>query len=184
MWPEHLRRRVTAPPASRRVGRTQEGRLIWRRSPPGDRRCARPGQVGRALLKEHKPDVISSFSTITTASSLDFIPTFAIGTAAEFEPADEGWGPRPALQVIGHPKLASHIAQSVIHQDFDLTIVNKMDVDHGLTDGQPRKPGLVRSSRSQSTSSNIRFLRARAALRSVRRLAKRSSAILRISTFM
>ncbi len=36
-------------------------------------------------------------------------------------------------QVIGHPELAAHIAQSVIQQDFDLTIVNKMDVDHGLT---------------------------------------------------
>jgi protocatechuate 4,5-dioxygenase beta chain len=36
-------------------------------------------------------------------------------------------------QVIGHPALASHITQSVIQDDFDLTIVNKMDVDHGLT---------------------------------------------------
>jgi protocatechuate 4,5-dioxygenase beta chain len=36
-------------------------------------------------------------------------------------------------QVIGHPELASHIAQSVIQDDFDLTIVNRMDVDHGLT---------------------------------------------------
>jgi protocatechuate 4,5-dioxygenase beta chain len=36
-------------------------------------------------------------------------------------------------KVVGHPELASHIAQSVIQQDFDLTIVNKMDVDHGLT---------------------------------------------------
>jgi protocatechuate 4,5-dioxygenase beta chain len=60
-------------------------------------------------------------------------PTFAIGTAAEFQPADEGWGPRPVPKVVGHPDLASHIAQSVIQQDFDLTIVNKMDVDHGLT---------------------------------------------------
>jgi protocatechuate 4,5-dioxygenase beta chain len=61
------------------------------------------------------------------------IPTFAIGTAAQFQPADEGWGPRPVPMVYGHPQLASHIAQSVIQQDFDLTIVNKMDVDHGLT---------------------------------------------------
>jgi protocatechuate 4,5-dioxygenase beta chain len=61
------------------------------------------------------------------------IPTFAIGTAAEFKPADEGWGPRPVPTVIGHPQLASHIAQSVIQDDFDLTIVNKMEVDHGLT---------------------------------------------------
>jgi protocatechuate 4,5-dioxygenase beta chain len=35
--------------------------------------------------------------------------------------------------VKGAPDLAWHIAQSVIEQDFDLTIVNKMDVDHGLT---------------------------------------------------
>ena len=61
------------------------------------------------------------------------IPTFAIGTAASFTPADEGWGPRPVPVVQGHPELAAHIAQSVIQQDFDLTIVNKMDVDHGLT---------------------------------------------------
>ena len=33
----------------------------------------------------------------------------------------------------GRPELAWHIAQSVIQDDFDLTIVNKMDVDHGLT---------------------------------------------------
>ena len=49
------------------------------------------------------------------------------------KPADEGWGPRPVPKVIGHPEFASHIAQSVIQEDFDLTIVNKMDVDHGLT---------------------------------------------------
>ena len=84
--------------------------------------------------KEQKPDVIFLvFNDHATAFSLDFIPTFAIGTAAEFQPADEGWGPRPVPKVIGHPKLAGHIAQSVIQDDFDLTIVNKMDVDHGLT---------------------------------------------------
>ena len=42
-------------------------------------------------------------------------------------------GPRPVPVVEGHPKLAEHIAQSVIQQDFDLTVVNRMDVDHGLT---------------------------------------------------
>ena len=52
---------------------------------------------------------------------------------AKFEPADEGWGPRPVPVVKGHPELASHIAQSVILDEFDLTIVNKMEVDHGLT---------------------------------------------------
>jgi len=33
----------------------------------------------------------------------------------------------------GHPALAAHIAQSVILDEFDLTVVNKMEVDHGLT---------------------------------------------------
>lgn len=84
--------------------------------------------------KEQKPDVVFLvFNDHATAFSLDMIPTFAIGTAAEYTPADEGWGPRPVPKVIGHPKLAAHIAQSVIQDDFDLTIVNKMDVDHGLT---------------------------------------------------
>jgi protocatechuate 4,5-dioxygenase beta chain len=85
-------------------------------------------------LKENKPDVIFLvYNDHATAFSLEMIPTFAIGTAAEFMPADEGYGPRPVPKVIGHPELASHIAQSVIQDDFDLTIVNKMDVDHGLT---------------------------------------------------
>jgi protocatechuate 4,5-dioxygenase beta chain len=85
-------------------------------------------------LKDNPPDVIFLvFNDHATAFSLEMIPTFAIGTAAHYAVADEGWGPRPVPAVIGHPELASHISQSVIQQDFDLTIVNKMDVDHGLT---------------------------------------------------
>ncbi len=85
-------------------------------------------------MKENTPDVVFLvYNDHATAFSLEMIPTFAIGTAAEFQPADEGWGPRPVPMVVGHPDLASHIAQSVIQDDFDLTIVNKMDVDHGLT---------------------------------------------------
>jgi protocatechuate 4,5-dioxygenase, beta chain len=84
--------------------------------------------------RQQRPDVIFLvYNDHASAFSLEIIPTFAIGTAAEFKPADEGWGPRPVPKVIGHPELASHIAQSVIQDDFDLTIVNKMDVDHGLT---------------------------------------------------
>ena len=88
----------------------------------------------RSGCEDHTPDVIFLvYNDHATAFSLEMIPTFAIGTAAEYPPADEGWGPRPVPKVIGHPELAAHIAQSVIQDDFDLTIVNKMDVDHGLT---------------------------------------------------
>ena len=91
-------------------------------------------EYSQQWLKDNKPDVIFLvYNDHATAFSLDLIPTFAIGTAAEYKPADEGYGARPVPVVKGHPELASHIAQSVIQDDFDLTIVNKMDVDHGLT---------------------------------------------------
>jgi len=85
-------------------------------------------------IAEQKPDVIILvYNDHASAFSMDLVPTFAIGCAEQFHPADEGWGPRPVPVVQGHPELASHIAQSVIQQDFDLTVVNRMDVDHGLT---------------------------------------------------
>ena len=91
-------------------------------------------EFSKQWMKDKQPNVIILvFNDHATAFSLDMIPTFAIGTAAQYQPADEGWGPRPVPVVQGHPALAAHIAQSVIQQDFDLTIVNKMDVDHGLT---------------------------------------------------
>jgi protocatechuate 4,5-dioxygenase, beta chain len=91
-------------------------------------------EFSKQWLKDNKPDVILLvFNDHATAFSLEMIPTFAIGCAAEYAVADEGWGPRPVPKVIGHPELAAHITQSVIQDDFDLTIVNKMDVDHGLT---------------------------------------------------
>ncbi|TSE19867.1 Protocatechuate 4,5-dioxygenase beta chain [Tepidimonas alkaliphilus] len=91
-------------------------------------------EFSKQWLREHMPDVVFLvYNDHATAFSLELIPTFAIGTAARFPIADEGWGPRPVPEVVGHPELASHIAQSVIQDDFDLTIVNRMEVDHGLT---------------------------------------------------
>jgi protocatechuate 4,5-dioxygenase beta chain len=85
-------------------------------------------------IKQQNPDVLFLvYNDHCTAFSVEMIPTFALGCAAEFPPADEGWGPRPVPMVKGHPKLAAHIAQSVILDQFDLTIMNKMEVDHGLT---------------------------------------------------
>ncbi len=81
-----------------------------------------------------RPDVvILVFNDHASAFDMKFIPTFAIGCGEEFAPADEGWGPRPVPAVKGHPDLAWHIAQSLILDEFDMTIINEMDVDHGLT---------------------------------------------------
>ncbi len=88
----------------------------------------------RAWIAAAKPDVvILVYNDHASAFSLELIPTFAIGCADSFAPADEGWGPRPVPVVAGHADLAWHIAQSCILDEFDLTIVNRMDVDHGLT---------------------------------------------------
>lgn len=91
-------------------------------------------EASRDWISEHTPDVIVLvYNDHATAFGSNFVPTFAIGTAAHFPVADEGWGPRPVPDVHGHPELAAHITQSVIQQDFDLTIVNELPVDHGLT---------------------------------------------------
>src|SRR4051812_10908156 len=91
-------------------------------------------EASRQWLEANVPDVVVLvYNDHASAFSLDLIPTFAIGTAESYPAADEGWGPRPVPDVCGHPELASHIAHSVIQDDFDLTIVNRMAVDHGLT---------------------------------------------------
>lgn len=88
----------------------------------------------KAFEAEEKPDVVVLvYNDHASAFDMRFIPTFAIGCADEFPIADEGWGPRPVPAVIGHPDLAWHIAQSCILDEFDLTIINEMAVDHGLT---------------------------------------------------
>ena len=88
----------------------------------------------REWLKQHQPDVaIIVYNDHASAFSLQTIPTFAIGVADEFPPADEGYGPRQVPVVKGHSELAWHIAESLILDEFDMTIVNEMPVDHGLT---------------------------------------------------
>ena len=88
----------------------------------------------RKWEKEQKPDVIVLvYNDHASAFDMNIIPTFAIGCAEEFKPADEGWGPRPVPVVKGHPDLAWHIAQCCILDEFDMTIMNEMEVDHGLT---------------------------------------------------
>ena len=83
-------------------------------------------EKSKEWMAKTKPDVvIVVYNDHASAFSVEMVPTFALGCAAEFPPADEGWGPRPVPVVKGHPELASHIAQSVILDEFDLTIVQQ-----------------------------------------------------------
>ena len=91
-------------------------------------------QKSREWMKKKNPDVIFLvYNDHCTAFDARCIPTFALGCGAEFQPADEGWGPRPVPVVKNHQKMASHIAQSLVLNEFDITIMNEMEVDHGLT---------------------------------------------------
>jgi len=88
----------------------------------------------REVMAKLKPDmVIEVYNDHGSAFSLQYIPTFCLGVQAEFQPADEGWGPRPVPVVKGDPDFAWHLVESLILQEFDMTIVNEMEVDHGLT---------------------------------------------------
>ena len=85
-------------------------------------------------LKKVNPDVvILVYNDHANAFGLDIVPTFALGIADEYPPADEGWGPRPVPVVKGHSELARHLGTSLIFDHFDMAIINEMVVDHGLT---------------------------------------------------
>ena len=85
-------------------------------------------------MADVKPDVvIMVYNDHVNAFDFKIIPTFAIGCAETFPIADEGWGARPVPAVQGYPEFASHLVQSLVLDEFDITIVNEMQVDHGLT---------------------------------------------------
>jgi gallate dioxygenase len=86
-----------------------------------------------AWLAERKPDVLIVFYN-DHANSLffDFYPTFALGVSPVFEIADEGAGKRPIPPIKGHPELATHIAESMLNEEFDLAVFQEKPLDHGF----------------------------------------------------
>jgi len=88
----------------------------------------------KAWARENVPDVvILIYNDHASAFTPELVATFALGCADEFSPADEGYGPRPVPVVKGRPDLAAHLAEGLILDEFDLTLMYKLDVDHGLT---------------------------------------------------
>ena len=88
----------------------------------------------KAFETRENPDVvILCYNDHASAMMLDVVPTFALGMAEEFDVADEGWGRRPVPMVMGDPVLAAHLAEQLVIDEFDLTLMNTLDVDHGLT---------------------------------------------------
>jgi protocatechuate 4,5-dioxygenase beta chain len=84
-------------------------------------------------IRENPDVVILCYNDHASAMMLDVVPTFALGMAEEFDVADEGWGRRPVPMVMGDPVLAAHLAEQLVIDEFDLTLMNTLDVDHGCT---------------------------------------------------
>jgi len=85
-------------------------------------------------MAETKPDVaIVVFNDHASAFLGRHHPDFALGCAAEFPPADEGWGPPTGARWSWAIRAPSHIAQSVILDEFDITVVQQDGGRPGLT---------------------------------------------------
>jgi len=91
-------------------------------------------EFSKQWMKDNTPDVaIIVYNDHASYFGMEIMPTFAMGIADHFNICDEGYGPRPIPVVEGAPELATYLAASLIMQDFDTTILNVLDVDHGLT---------------------------------------------------
>lgn len=89
--------------------------------------------VKKWLKEEVKPDVaIVVYNDHGTDFFFDKYPTFAIGVADEYGIGDEGFGPRTLPPVPGEADFSWHVAESLINSDFDMTVCQEMQVDHGL----------------------------------------------------
>jgi protocatechuate 4,5-dioxygenase beta chain len=85
-------------------------------------------------LAEIKPDVAVVFNNDHGLNFfLDCLPTFAVGAAAEYHNADEGWGLPLYKSFAGHPALSWHIIEQLVGDEFDPATCQKMKVDHALS---------------------------------------------------
>jgi gallate dioxygenase len=84
-------------------------------------------------LQDKKPDVLVFFyNDHLNAFFYDLYPTFALGVAPSYDVADEGAGRRPLPTLPGHPAFARHIAESMINEEFDLSVFQDRPLDHGV----------------------------------------------------
>jgi protocatechuate 4,5-dioxygenase, beta chain len=64
---------------------------------------------------------------------LDKLPTFAVGAANEYCSADEGWGIPVSQPIGGDAALSWHVINSLVDEEFDVTMCQEMLIDHAVT---------------------------------------------------
>jgi protocatechuate 4,5-dioxygenase beta chain len=83
-------------------------------------------------MAERKPDVLVFFyNDHATTFFFDHYSTFTLGVSAEYAIADEGLGPRPVPPLKGHVGLARHLAESLVNDEFDMSVFQDLPLDHG-----------------------------------------------------
>jgi len=88
----------------------------------------------RAWLKEARPDVaVVIYKDHGLNFFLDKMPTFAVGAAAAYRHADEGWGLPVARPFAGDAALSWHLIESLVADAFDIVSCQEMLVDHAFT---------------------------------------------------
>jgi protocatechuate 4,5-dioxygenase beta chain len=89
-------------------------------------------------LAAKRPDALVFFyNDHATTFFFDLLPTFAIGVGERFPIADEGGGARNLPPIRGDVDLQCHIAESLINDEFDLTIFQGKAIDHGCASPLP-----------------------------------------------
>jgi protocatechuate 4,5-dioxygenase, beta chain len=89
--------------------------------------------VAHRWLARMRPDVAVVFYNDHGLNFfLDRLPTFAIGAAGEYKHADEGWGLPVARPYPGDPAFSWHLIESLVADEFDVTMCQEMLVDHAF----------------------------------------------------
>ena len=85
-------------------------------------------------LGEVRPDVLVVFYNDHGLNFfLDKMPTFAVGAAAEYHNADEGWGIPQLPSTAGELGLSWHLINQLIADEFDIVTCQEMLVDHACS---------------------------------------------------
>jgi len=87
----------------------------------------------REWLSRLKPDVaIVVYNDHGADFTFDKYPTFALGVAERYPIGDEGFGTRPLPEVRGDADFSIHLCESLIADEFDLTVCQELAVEHGF----------------------------------------------------
>ncbi|MAM68938.1 MAG: protocatechuate 3,4-dioxygenase [Rhodospirillaceae bacterium] len=84
-------------------------------------------------LKEIRPDIaIVVYNDHGCDFFFDKYPTFAVGAAETYPVGDEGWGRRPLPDFPGDADFSWHLCNSLVYDEFDITVCQEMEVEHGF----------------------------------------------------